>query len=153
MRTAVERGWDEREVSVNRQKLLVALKENRKKHISDYIAAVAGYKVQATKRLAALKTKIIDSVNDNFSSIQSRIERFDPDDPLQDKVVLTSVTSFDLQVPRSHEEAYDVAIQMAEWEVSETITLTQSQFECFVLDSWDWKTSFDVLNKSYSQAR
>jgi len=40
---------------------------------------------------------------------------------------------------------------MAEWEVNDTVELTQSQFQCFVLDDWDWRHEFDVLNARYSK--
>lgn len=150
MRTAIEQGWDEREVTVNRAKLLDTLRTNREKHIKEYHEAVAGYKEQATARLVSLRKKIISSVDENFESIQQRIAKFDPEEPLPDRIVLTSVTSFDLQVPRSYEKSYDVAIQMAEWEVSETVTLKQSQFQCFVLDDWEWKTAFVNLSKTYA---
>lgn len=149
MQTSIEQGWNEREVTVNREKLLETLKANREKHIKEYNESVAGYKQQASERLLSLKKRILASVDENFVSIQHKIDHFDPEEPLQDRVVLTNVTSFDLQVPRSYEKSYDVAIQMAEWEVSETITLKQSQFQCFVLDDWDWKTKFSLLNKTY----
>lgn len=153
MQTNIERGWGDREVTVNRAKLLETLKANREKHIKEYTEAVAGYKEQATARLIYLKGKIVESVNENFVLIQKKIDTFDPEEPLPDRITLTSVTSFDLQVPRSYERSYDIAIQMAEWEVSETITLKQSQFQCFVLDDWDWQADFKKLSATYGASR
>ena len=150
MQASIERGWGDREVTVNRQKLLDTLRSNREKHIKEYTEAVAGYKAQATDRLANLKKRIVKDINENFVKIQEKIDKFDPEEPLTDHVTLTSMTSFSLQVPRSYEKSYDIAIQMAEWEVSETITLKQSQFQCFVLDDWEWKVSFEHLNKTYA---
>lgn len=152
MRTSIEQGWDEREVEVNRAELLETLKVNREKHIKEYNEAVAGYKQQATKRLAELKAKIIASVGANFVDIQQKIDAFDPEERLPDSISLTNITSFNLQVPRSYEKSYDVAIKMAEWDVRPTITLKQSQFQCFILDDWDWKDSFVNLSKTYAGA-
>lgn len=149
MKTAMEQGWVEREVTVDRIKLLETLRANREKHIKEYNEAVIGYKAQALVLLDRLKDQIIESVNWHYVSTQKRIEAFDPDEPMTDHVSLTGSTSFSLKVPRSYERSYDVAIRMAEWEVSETITLKQSQFQCFVLDDWDWKTEFTHLNKAY----
>lgn len=151
MKESMERNWEERTVTVSRGKLLTTLKENLKKHVSEYNLAVAGYKEQAKERLVSLKTKILSSVEENFENISKRIEKFDPqsEDSMQDIVSLVNTTAFTLQVPKSYEKSYSVAIQMAEWEVSDTIELKQSQFQCFVLDDWDWKGGFERLSKTY----
>lgn len=153
MRTAIEQGWEEREVTVNRLQLLATLKANREKHIKEYNEAVAGYKEQATERLVSLKSRLLKSVDENFAKIQENISKFNPDEPLQDTIYLTNTTSFSLQVPRSYEKSYDVAIGMAAWEVAETVTLKQSQFQCFVLDDWEWKAAFQNINKTYAGAK
>jgi hypothetical protein len=150
MRDALDRNWEERTVTVDRARLLETLKFNREKHIKEYNEAVAGYKQQAKEQLASLRVKILKSVDENFGLITNKIDAFDPtEESLSDHITLVGTTSFTLQVPKSYEKSYSVAIQMAEWEVAETIQLKQSQFQCFVLDDWDWKTGFEKLSKSY----
>ena len=151
MRDAIEMGWNERTVTVNRMKLLETLKANRDQHQKAYRESVAGYREAATEALKKQVAKARKAIEDNAAMIATKIERFDPEDPLSNQVVVLRQTSFTLEVPKDHTKSYDVAIEMAEWEVSENIELTQSQFQCFVMDDWDWKQSFEHLNRSYSQ--
>jgi hypothetical protein len=146
-------GWEERTVKVDRVQLLETLKENRIAHQTAYKESVAGYRVAATTALAKQVSKARRHIDDNAALIAGRIDRFDPDEPLANQVVVIGTISFTLEVPVDHTKSYDVAIAMADWSVDETIELTQSQFQCFVLDDWDWKQGFEVLNKSYTSQR
>lgn len=150
MRDVMEMGLSERTVTVNRIKLLETLKANRDKHQSDYHDSLAGYKEQAKDALAKKVERARQSIDDNAEIISRKIDKFDPEEPLANTVIVMQQISFQLEVPKDHTRSYDVAIQMAEWEVGETIELTQSQFQCFVMDDWDWKQKFEHLNKSYT---
>ena len=125
-----ERGMEERVVTVKRDELLQTLKKNKEKHQKAYKEAVDGYKSQAKKRLEKLKESVLKSTEENFIKISRKIEEFDPssEEPLTNTIYILSNTSFNLEVPRSYEKSYDIAIQMAEWEVNETIQLKQSEF-------------------------
>ena len=153
MQDVLERGWNERTVTVNRNNLLEKLKANRDQHQKAYRESVAGYRQAALKKLKEKVARAQASILDNEAMIAAKIERFDPENPLGDRVIVISQTDFSLEVPRDHTKSYDVAIQMAEWEVGENIELTQSQFQCFVMDDWDWKEKFQHLNVSYTQRR
>ena len=88
---------------------------------------------------------------DNFDLIKTKIERLNPEDEsIRDTVTLLNAMTFSLEVPKDHSKSYEIAIQMAEWEVNETIELTQSQFQCFVLDDWEWTVKFKHLNTVYT---
>ncbi len=100
----------------------------------------------AAKQLARAEK----SIKDNEAMILAKLERFDPEDPPSSQMVVLNQIAFHLEVPRDHTKSYDVAIQMAEWEVGETVELTQGQFQCFVMDDWDWKDEFAHLNKRYT---
>lgn len=155
MKDALGMGWEERTVTVSREKLLSTLKENREKHAREYQESVAGYKVLAKERLQKKLSWARKTLKANFDEVSRKIDEFDLDDdenPLTDTVSMLSSVSFSLEVPRDHTKSYDVAISMAEWEVGDTIELTQSQFQCFVLDDWDWKKKFSVMNKLYTSA-
>ncbi len=151
MRESIEMGWDERTVTVNRLKLLETLRVNREKHGAEYLQSLAGYKSLASAELEKQFSRAMQTVGENKRMLQTKIDNFDPDDPLQNQVVLIGQIGFTLRVPEDHTRSYDVAIQMAEWEVGDTIALTQSQFQCFVMDDWDWKKDFVLLNKTYSR--
>lgn len=143
-------GWDERTVTVNRLKLLETLRTNREEHNRQYHESVAGYRQAAREALGVQQAKARRMIDDNAAMILAKIERFDPLDPLSNQVVVLGQIAFTLEVPQDHTKSYDVAIMMAEWEVGETIALQQSQFQCFVMDDWDWKKSFSVLNRQYT---
>lgn len=152
MREMYDMGLPERTVTVNRKNLLEKLRENLTKHRREYEEAVAGYKTLARERLEKTKRKAETALADNFGRIKQKIDRFDPEDEngLADVVTIIQSQSFNLKVPKDHSDAYRVAIQMAEWEVSDTVELTQGQFQCFVLDDWDWQKEFQQVTKMYN---
>ena len=151
MRDSIDRGWSERTVTVKRTDLLETLKANRVKHQDAYREAVAGYREEAKQSLLRQVEKARRAIDDNAAMLDSKIDRFDPYDPMQNQVLVLGQVSFTLEVPTDHTKSYDVAISMAEWEVGDTIELTQSQFQCFVLDDWDWKEGFENLSKFYAR--
>jgi hypothetical protein len=154
MRDAIQMGLGERTVTVNREQLLATLKENREKHQKEYQESVAGYKVLAGERLAKLHAKAEAALMEQRELLNRKIAEFDPEDEdrLDDHVTLINTMTFHLKVPVDHTSSYDVAIKMAEWEVADVVELTQGQFQCFVMDDWDWQEEFKHLNKAYSVA-
>lgn len=153
MRDMMNMGLGERTVTVNRKNLLEKLRENRDKHQREYRESLEGYRALAQERLVRLREKALRDVEENFDLIATKLEKFDPEDEdrrLGDMVTLLQSMSFSLKVPQDHTRSYDVAIEMAEWEVNETVELMQSQFQCFVLDDWEWQQEFKQLNKTYA---
>jgi hypothetical protein len=148
MREMQEQGWKERTVTVSTYTLLIKLKENLKKHKDEYEKAVIGYKEMAAKRLKQELTAASSRLEKNFRMLEKRIDEFDPDEQ-NNTVVLLDTVHFKMMVPQDHSKAYEVAIQMAEWEENKTIDLLQSQFQCFVMDDWEWKNEFESVTKRY----
>lgn len=155
MREVLSGGLSPRKVKVQRLKLLETLKQNLDTHRKEYQESLLAYQSLAKERLHKLQRKAQQALADNFAAIERKIDRFDPeseDHDLSDTVVLLNTLSFNLKVPQDHSRSYEVAIQMAEWEVEETIELTQDQFQAFVLDDWEWQQEFKFLNRSYTEA-
>ena len=148
MRMTQEQGWQERTVTISTHKLLVKLKANLKKHKAEYAEAVIGYKEMAAQRLKQELTAATHRLEKNFRMLEQRIDEFDPDEQ-NNTVVLMDTVHFKMMVPKDHSKAYEVAIQMAEWEENKTIDLLQSQFQCFVMDDWEWKDEFESVTKRY----
>lgn len=148
MRTMQEQNWQERTVTINTTKLLAKLKENLKKHKAEYEEAVVGYKQMAAQRLKQELGAACDRLEKNFRMLELRIDEFDPSEQ-NNTVVLLDTVHFKMMVPQDHSKAYEVAIRMAEWEENETIDLLQSQFQCFVMDDWEWKDEFEAVTKRY----
>jgi hypothetical protein len=126
-------GWEDREVKVKRDELLAVLKKNRERHIADYIEACAGYRASALER--------IDEI---FSDLKAKIGGL-----REGQTIAVIGLQFGLAVPETHEKAYDQIIRMMEMSVDEEITLTCSQFGCFVMDDWDWKQQWSASNTMY----
>jgi hypothetical protein len=155
MREVLQMGLEEQVTTVPKKRLLETLKLNREKHQRDYEESLAGYKTLAAERLEKLKAQAMKDLKKNFDALAEKIQTADftdPEERLPNTVTLLSAMSFHLKVPENHSRAYDVAIAQAEWETKDTIELTQRQFQCFVLDDWDWREEFQHINKAYSIA-
>ena len=130
-------GWEDREVKVKRDELLIVLKKNREQHLKDYTEACAGYRERALARIS----EIFEEAKGTINSLK------------EGQTVAFMGFGFNLPVPQSHEKAYDQIIRMMEMSVDEEITLTCSQFGCFVMDDWDWKEQWSASNSVYMNKR
>ncbi len=127
-------GWADREVKVKRDDLLKVLRENRDKHLKDYKEACEGYRELALQK--------IDSI---FAELKSKIGALK-----EGQTIAVVGLHFGLDVPVSHEKAYDQIIRMMEMSVDSEIVLTASQFACFVMDDWEWKSEFEQSTAFYA---
>lgn len=143
-----------RVVEVNRQKLIETLKSNREKHAREYIEAVEGYKEMATKKFQEGYEQAKIKIEKNLAKGLASIDEFSVDNPRKssDYLVLVDSISVELKVPRNFTSEYDAAIDMATWDVRETLELSHPEFQCFVRDVWDWSNDFRSTNMTYSKA-
>jgi len=142
-----------RSVEVNRLKLIEILKSNKEKHVAAYDEAITGYCEQAVEKLRegydSAKLKLEKNLDKGLASIKE----FDPKNPrvTSDYLTLVEGIQVHLPVPRSCAKEYDAAIDMAEWDVRETLELTHAEFQCFVRDVWEWSSEIVALNASYTK--
>jgi ferritin-like protein len=141
----------EREVEVDRRKLVETLKENKEKHVKLFKEAILGYREAARRKLSEDGEKAKKELEKNLAKVGEAIDDFDVNKPnnFNDYFVLVQQIVMTLPVPKSYEGAYDAAIAIAEWEVNDTMTLTFAEFNCFVRDEWDWKENFLNVSNSY----
>ena len=112
------------QVTVKKDELLTTLKANREKHTQIFEEAQAGYRTRVIEELDSLLAKA------------KRGER---------------VPSFwRIQAPVNQTPEYDRTIRMLEMSVDDTINLTSSEFEAYVMDRWHWRKQFLAANKAYS---
>lgn len=111
-------------MTVRRVSLLETLKTNLAKHESTHEEAVAGY-IEAAEK--ALKTKLKEIKQGKATALH-----------------------FSLTPPQNMSREYKTVISMLEMSESETVTLTQSQFEQLILDRWNWKMNWLASNAGYS---
>jgi len=113
-------------ITVSKDELLTALKENRATHGAAYEKAKAGYIKVTTKQIQEYLTRL---TNGNL------LER-----------------AFIPTPPEDHTGDYDDAIDMMTWSQDDKIELTQSQFRQYVKDDWGWKDQWMVSNTQYLEA-
>ncbi len=110
-------------VSVRRDALLAAMRENLTAHRRAFAEATKDYRelVRAELHAAIQRTN-----NGDFS-----------------KVVV------DVPAPESHEKDFLDVIEMMEQSVDETIKLDRDAFRAYFKNEWPWKMHFDALMRSY----
>ena len=114
---------------------------------------MAGYKEMAIAKLQEGYEKAKVKLEDNLASGLLRLNQFDESKVAStpDYITLVDAIQVQLKVPRNSADAYDAAIDMANWDVRETLELTHEEFQCFVRDIWDWSSSFATTNSLYKK--
>ena len=141
----------ERKVTVDRLNLIVKLKENRNKHVSEYNEALAGYVEAANSKLDEAYDLAKKKIKANFELAKEKIKRFDKDYCKSGYIVLLEGITVELKTPQCFSEQYDTAISMFEWEVNATVEITHAEFKCFVEDKWDWTDGFMTISAMYNK--
>jgi hypothetical protein len=109
--------------TLNRNDLLKVLGENRAKHDAEHKAAKEAY-----------GKKLIEKIEQELVRVKGG-KKF---------------RHISLVEPRVHLDEYDRAIKMVEMTTDERIDLTPDDFSKFVMDEWNWKRDFAMLNATYS---
>lgn len=138
-----------RNVEVTVHDLLITVKRNKENHIATYNETVENYQKYAQHKLDEEYTKAQQKLKEAYSRAKNEIVNFDPK-TAKDTIVFCEPISFTLDAPRTHENEYEQAIQMLEWEKRPNIELTAGEFRNFVMDEWDWKQKFLVDNQFYT---
>jgi len=140
-----------RTVEVNREELIKTLEANRAKHVREYEDAMAGYKSVLASKLEDAYTDAKAKIDKQYRRLKDRIDDMSDDEigKQQDWFTLLDEISVQLKVPRSFADDYDAAIDIAKWDVRETLELSHAEFTCFVRDQWDWKSGFEAVSTQY----
>lgn len=117
-----------RTVNVDKAQLITKLRENKEKHAKDFKESMDGY---------------WDAFGRELSKMQERVKSRD----------LSVEHTVRLTRPKNHTEEYDRAIQMLEWEQESKVILSVNDFNCYVLDDWDWQEEFQGTKALYSGGR
>lgn len=114
----------------NTDDVIAILKANLVEHNEMYNEALEGWRSACIKRF--------DELSSLFKSESGAAVRRS----------LSSVFS-NLSPPVSHADCYASSIYMLELTNESEITLTQDQFERFIMDKWWWKKSFNRFVDKY----
>ena len=112
-------------VNLKRSELLAVLKKNRTTHRKIFLEAQDGYRKQAIAELDQFLAE---------AKAGKRIRR-----------ALTLIE------PVDQTKEYDMAIRMLEMSVDKVVSLSDHDFQCYVMDEWRWKGQFEASNMSYSK--
>lgn len=113
-------------VNVDRISLLETVKKNRAKHKQIFETAIQVYRKKVIKEL------------------QLRIKQAE-----QGKDIIRYIT---LEEPLNYIADYDKAIKMLEMSVDDNIRLEHNDFNCLVLDEWQWSKAFVSNSLPYLKA-
>lgn len=111
-----------RQVMINKKKLIEKIKENRDTHIKEYEEAVIAYRKKADVELK----KLIKNLKDGDLKL-----------------------NLSLTTPILRSSEYDKVIEMFEWEVSDEVTLTQQEFNEYIHDDNSSARSTKLSNSMY----
>ncbi len=112
-------------VTVRKDELLKALRENRDSHRDAFLLAQEGWR----------------------ETIIEELDRRLADARAAKKVHAT----FHMPEPQDHTTDYDRIIRMVEMNISDEIELDGYEFSRFVMDDWDWKAEWSGSNLAYTQ--
>lgn len=117
-------------ITVEKEKLLETLKANRKKHAEDYKYAYGRY-----------YNACISELEGRVNELRGTLRQVNP----------SSFLKFDLtnKFPQNYTDVYDQVIEMLEFCNADSIEITNSQYESWVKDDWDWKESFMLSTSAY----
>lgn len=142
---------EKRTVEVDRIKLIATLESNREKHLAEYKEAMEGYKSTLLTKIEEAYVDAKKQIKNEYDRIKAKVGKLTDEDIARqrDSVVLLDGIVVEMKVPRSYVKEYDAAIDMARWDVRETLDLTHAEFTCFVRDQWDWKSGFEAVSMMY----
>lgn len=111
------------QVKVNKAELLEKMNANRDGHADVFLKATVKYR----ERMQAHLETMLDDVK-HHRPVSHRI---------------------DMPVPEDHTHDYDRVIAMLEMSIEDVITLSEQDFNCYVMDQWAWTASFTGNTTSY----
>lgn len=110
-------------VKMKVSELLEIVKKNREEHRALFLKAQEGYR---KKVIEELEKRLADAREDRKIDVMFRLPE-----------------------PADHTSDYDRTIRMLEMCVEDTVEVGDMEFECFVMDNWDWKRAFLTTNSQY----
>lgn len=121
-----------RVVNVSRVDLIKKMTENRTKHEAEYKEALIAWHLDT---------------QDWFKRNHELVTGLTPD-----KLPSFSVKERIPSKPQSFLDQYDKVLSMLEWSKDDELTLTDTEFDNYVRDTWGWTETFKTQAMSYSNS-
>ena len=113
-------------IKVDKAKLISTLEENRIKHRKIFLEACDGYQKAVIKELQAQLKRAKGGIRQSMH--------------------------ISIPAPVDQTKEYDRAIGMLKMSIDNEVMLSERDYQCYVLDDWDWKQKFLLSSRPYSQA-
>lgn len=104
----------------DKNELILKISQNRQTHQATYEAAVLEHRRRLIEQLKEMLNRV---------SVTNR------------EITHKDLT-IDLPIPEQHLDEYDRVLVMLGMTTQPEIELTQEDFDCLVLDNWEWQASF-----------
>ena len=112
-------------IKVNKAELISTLEQNRTRHRQIFEEACVGYQKAVIKELEAQLKRAKEGIR---------------------RSMIISIPA-----PVDQTKEYDRAIAMMKMSVDNEVMLSERDFQCYVLDDWDWKQKFLTASSVYSR--
>lgn len=117
-------------ITVSKADLITKITSNRAKHAQEYTEAHAGWRTAVLEALAKAQTTFADT---------------------EDTSCLYD--AYRLAKPEDHTDDYDRVLGMLDWDESDRVVLSDSDFARFIQDDWEWSHGFRAQSSAYTVAR
>lgn len=111
-----------REIEVKKDDLISTIRKHKENHQVEYAKAVEAYKIEAKKQLL----KQLKALKNG--SLEIRVN---------------------LVAPSNKTDEYDKIIEMFIWEIKDTVTLSQGEFNEYILDETSFAREAKLMNSHY----
>ena len=111
------------QVTINKQKLIEEIKNNKETHRQAFLLAQKGYKETVIEELE-------NQLEDARAGAIGHVH-------------------FNMAAPQDQTKDYEVALGMLEMSEDEEIVISQRDFQCYVMDDWGWKQQWTTSNHAY----
>ena len=153
------------EVVMKKGDLLKALNANKEKHDTLFEVSVSGYWELATQKLAEKKIKLKTALKEfeqdlelSFTNLETDINRslgkiannIKEKEELPSSVLYSNFyskgfswdNSISLTYPVNHSDDYARVISMMDASIYDTVKLSTTDYDRYVLNNWEWKNQF-----------
>lgn len=133
-------------VVVSKETLLSTLEENKKKHDALYELACEAYKTSVFEyaKGCGIAYKAIGAEYEKYSEVpMAAFDTWDKKSPFYfDAIRIETKSPNSPKCPSSHEDDYINAIRRIQMSVYDTFSLSETEFQQYILNNWSWKRDF-----------
>jgi coenzyme F420-reducing hydrogenase alpha subunit len=144
------------EVVMKKSELITKLIKNKATHDVILATAIDGYWTAAKQQLKKKKVEFKKLITEYTETVNRECEKVE--NLIKEKESLPSsigvgaihlTTSLGLVYPQDHSRDYDKAIRMMQASIYDEVKLSESEFDAYVLNNWEWKNNFIASNSAY----